>query len=87
MIGSFRHSGLKKMFEGNPRRIAAHLRPRVALALSALDAAESERKLGVLAAFLTAASLLVAGAGAYWAAMQGGNHRDKQTVFQWFKRF
>ncbi len=47
VIGSFRHSGLKKMFEGNPRRIATNLRPRVALALSALDAAESPLELNV----------------------------------------
>jgi hypothetical protein len=54
----------------------------------AADAAETARKTGVLAAFLTAASLLVAAAGAYWAAMQGGNHRDKQTVFEsWFQRY
>ena len=38
-------------------------------------------------AFLTAASLLVSGVGAYWAAMKGGNHRDKQTVFAGFGRF
>jgi proteic killer suppression protein len=35
------------MFEGNPRRIATNLRPRVALALSALDAAESPLELNV----------------------------------------
>lgn len=35
------------MFEGNASRIAAKLRPRVALALSALDAAESPLELSV----------------------------------------
>ena len=35
----------------------------------------------VLAAFLTAASLLVSAVGAYWAAMKGGRHRDDNTVF------
>ena len=40
-------SGLKKMFEGNARRIAANLRLRVALALSALEAAESPLELNV----------------------------------------
>lgn len=44
-------------------------------------AAENARKFGVLAAFLTAASLLVSAAGAYWAAQKGGNHRDEGTVF------
>jgi plasmid maintenance system killer protein len=47
VIKSFRHSGLKKMFEGNARGIAAKLRLRVALALSALDAAESPLELNV----------------------------------------
>jgi len=45
------------------------------------DAAETARKTAVLAAFLTAASLLVSAAGAYWAAMKGGRHRDEGTVF------
>jgi hypothetical protein len=47
----------------------------------AADAAETARKTGVLAAFLTAASLLVSAIGAYWAAMKGGRHRDEGTVF------
>lgn len=53
----------------------------------AATAAETARKWTVLGAFLTAASLLVSGAGAYWAAMKGGNHRDKQTVIAGFGRF
>jgi len=47
----------------------------------AADAAETARKTTVLAAFLTAASLLVSALGAYWAAMKGGNHRDNGVVF------
>jgi len=47
----------------------------------AADAAETARKTAVLAAFLTAASLLVSAVGAYWAAMKGGRHRDDGTVF------
>ena len=47
----------------------------------AADAAEAARKATVLAAFLTAASLLVSAVGAYWAAMKGGRHRDDGTVF------
>lgn len=47
----------------------------------ALEVAEAARKTAVIAAFLTAASLLVSAVGAYWAAMKGGNHRDKATVF------
>jgi hypothetical protein len=53
----------------------------------AADAAETARKTGVLAAFLIAASLLVAAAGAYWAAMMGGNHRDNSTVIEGLRRF
>lgn len=47
----------------------------------AAEAAETARKTTVLAAFLTAASLLISALGAYWAAMKGGNHRDKGVVF------
>jgi len=47
----------------------------------AADAAETARKTTVLAAFLTAAALLVSAVGAYWAAMKGGRHRDDNTVF------
>ena len=54
----------------------------------AADAAEAARKTGVLAAFLTAASLLVSAAGAFWAAQKGGQHRDRGTVFaNAFRRF
>ena len=48
----------------------------------AAAAAETARKTGVVAAFLTAASLLVSAVGAYWAAQMGGNHRDQGTVFR-----
>jgi hypothetical protein len=47
----------------------------------AVAAAENARKMGVLAAFLTAASLLVSAAAAFWAAQKGGNHRDEGTAF------
>jgi hypothetical protein len=54
----------------------------------ALRVAENARRAGVLAAFLTAASLLVSGAAAFWAAQQGGNHRDKGTAFpEVFRRY
>lgn len=54
----------------------------------AADAAEAARKTGVLAAFLTAASLLVSAVGAFWAAQKGGQHRDEGTVFaNVFRRF
>lgn len=47
----------------------------------AAEVAESARKMTVLGAFLTAASLLVSAVGAYWAAQKGGNHRDKNIAF------
>jgi len=47
----------------------------------AAEAAETARKMAVIAAFLTAASLLVSAVGAYWSAMKGGRHRDEGTVF------
>jgi len=43
--------------------------------------AEKARKVAVLVAFLTAASLLAAGVGAWWAATRGGRHRDTRTDF------
>lgn len=49
--------------------------------VEAARVAENARRTGVLAAFLTAASLLVSAAGAFWAAQQGGNHRDNGTQF------
>ena len=69
---------------------------RVTEVLAAVDkakaeaaaAAETARKTGIVAAFLTAASLLVSAVGAYWAAQKGGNHRDNGTVFPTvFRRF
>ena len=52
----------------------------------ARQAAETARKIGMIAAFITAASLLVSAVGAYFGATLGGNHRDKQTVFtDWVK--
>ena len=58
------------------------------LKAEAARVAENARRAGVLAAFLTAASLLVSGAAAFWAAQKGGNHRDKATVFaDVFRRF
>lgn len=53
---------------------------------AAADAAEKVRKTGVVAAFLTAAALLVSAVGAFWAAQVGGNHRDNNTYFRTFFR-
>ena len=39
--------------------------------------ADTARRFGILAAFLTAASLLVSAAAAWWAATTGGKHRNE----------
>ncbi len=44
-------------------------------------AAETARRLGILIAFLTAASLAVAAAAAWWGASLGGRHRDENIDF------
>jgi len=48
-------------------------------AAKARQAAESARKISMVAAFMTAASFLISAAAAYFGAVMGGNHRDKQT--------
>ena len=54
----------------------------------AADVAEKTRRTTVLAAFLTAAALLVSAVGAFWAAQMGGRHRDEGTIFaDVFRRF
>ena len=49
-------------------------------------AAEQARRIGILVAFVTAASLVVSAAAAYIAAGAGGDHRDKRTVVPFFNR-
>ncbi|WP_417583230.1 hypothetical protein [Pelagibacterium sp.] len=49
-------------------------------------AADQARTVGILGAFLTAASLAIGAAGAWFAAVTGGNHRDKHTVTAFFAR-
>lgn len=50
------------------------------LEAQARAAADRARKIAVIGAFMTAASLLIGGVGAYFGAVLGGNHRDKQVV-------
>ncbi len=53
---------------------------------AAQEAAETARRIGLVAAFLTAASLFASALGAYFGATLGGNHRDKQVVVEgWYK--
>lgn len=51
------------------------------LAVEAHAAAEKARKFTLLLAFLTAASLAVGAAAAWWAATLGGDHRDQRREF------
>ncbi len=51
------------------------------------DAADRARKISVLAAFVTAASLLIGAVGAYFGAILGGNHRDKKVIIEGWSRF
>lgn len=86
---------LAQLVSANTGLAPADATTRVDEVLAAVDdakakaaaAAETARKWTVLGAFLTAASLLVSGVGAYWAAMKGGSHRDEQTVIAGFGRF
>jgi hypothetical protein len=48
-------------------------------------AADAARKTALILGFLTAATLLVSAAGAFYAAGLGGKHRDEGTEFpEWF---
>lgn len=52
----------------------------------ARETADHARRIGVIAAFVAAASLLVGAVGAYYGAVMGGNHRDRQVVIDgWVK--
>jgi uncharacterized membrane protein YoaK (UPF0700 family) len=46
--------------------------------------ADKARKFGILITFLTAASLAVGAAASWWAAIVGGQHRDRATDFGHF---
>jgi hypothetical protein len=48
-----------------------------AAADKAKQAADMARKMAILVAFLTAASLAISAAAAWWAATMGGKHRDE----------
>jgi toxin HigB-1 len=43
LIRSFRHRGLKSLWEGDPRRVSGALRERLENILAVLDAAKSSR--------------------------------------------
>lgn len=58
-----------------------------AVIADAKAAADAARKTALILGFLTAATLLVSAAGAFYAAGLGGTHRDEGTEFlEWFPR-
>lgn len=60
----------------------------VAASEAGLKAAmDTARKAAIVSAFILASSLLIAGAGAYWAAGMGGQHRDEGKAFGRFGRW
>jgi hypothetical protein len=79
-----RQTGLSQA-EAQARVDAALVRFEAMMA-EAVKAAETARRMGVVAAFLTAAALFVSAAGAWWAASMGGRHRNEGTVFATFFR-
>jgi len=68
------------MEEANAR-VSQTFAHAVELVSKARAEAERARKIGVLASFLAAASLVIAAGGAWWAATLGGRHRDERTDF------
>jgi hypothetical protein len=69
------------------QRVDALVTDATAAEAQAKEAADAARRATMIAAFLTAASLLVSAAGAYFAAGMGGNHRDEGTEFaHWVRR-
>ncbi len=63
------------------KRIDAMIAETQTIVTNAKEAAETARKSAIIVAFLTAATMLVSAAGAWWAAGIGGKHRDRGTVF------
>jgi hypothetical protein len=68
--------------EGAAREAATN--PEAADESASERQAEVARKLTILAAFITAASLLAGAAAAFYAAGFGGKHRDQATVLPFF---
>ena len=59
------------------KRVDETMAQIAAAAEKAKQAADTARKFAVLVAFLTAASLAISAAAAWWAATMGGKHRDE----------
>ena len=56
------------------------------LETEARAAADHARKIAVLVAFMTAASLLIGAVAAYFGGVLGGNHRDRRVAVEgWYR--
>ncbi len=53
---------------------------------TAIEAAETARIASVIGAFVLAATMIIAAAAAYFAAVAGGDHRDRNLAFSRFGR-
>ena len=72
MIRSFRHRGLRRLWEGDPRGVSATLRDRVENVLAVLDAAATARDLDLPGYRLHALKGDLKG---LWSVMVSGNWR------------
>lgn len=68
------------------QRVEAVLNRLDTMKKQAKDKVAVVRKTTVLSAFVLTAALLIAAAGAWWAAGMGGRHRDERTEFPLFGR-
>jgi proteic killer suppression protein len=72
VIRSFRHRGLKRLWEGDPRRVNAALRERLENILSVLDAAAAPADVDLPGYRLHA---LKGGLSGFWSVTVSGNWR------------
>jgi hypothetical protein len=66
-------------------RVEQTFKDSQAIAAKAKEAANVARKVGIVAAFAIAASLLLGLVAAWWAADRGGRHRDQNTMFSFLQ--
>ena len=67
---------------GRKARVQGALDQLAEARAQAVEAAEAARVAGVISAFLIAATLLSAAAASYFAAVMGGDHRDRNITFR-----
>jgi hypothetical protein len=67
-------------------RVDAVLAEAEAARATAIEAVEQARVAGVIGAFILAATMMLSAAAAYFAAVAGGDHRDRGLAFSRFGR-